>query len=63
MLNAVKAPDLQRDSRCAIHAHPSEKIAGIAIEVTDIEQKRASRPAMSRLGYDIGCLPIDESRR
>jgi hypothetical protein len=35
---------LQRDGRCAIHAHPSEsgdaKIAGIAIEVSDTEQKR-----------------------
>ncbi|HEX6497876.1 MAG TPA: pyridoxamine 5'-phosphate oxidase family protein [Micromonosporaceae bacterium] len=38
MLNAVKARDLQRDGRCAIHAHPSEggdaKVAGVAIEVT-----------------------------
>jgi hypothetical protein len=38
MLNAVKALDLQRDGRCAIHAHPSHdgdaKVAGIAIEVT-----------------------------
>ncbi|HEY7260438.1 MAG TPA: pyridoxamine 5'-phosphate oxidase family protein [Trebonia sp.] len=38
MLNAVKARDLQRDGRCAIHAHPSEggdaKVAGIAREVT-----------------------------
>ena len=38
MLNAVKAIDLQRDGRCAIHAHPAKdgdaKVAGIAIEVT-----------------------------
>jgi hypothetical protein len=38
MLNAVKAFDLQRDGRCAIHAHPSAegdaKVAGIAREVT-----------------------------
>ncbi|NJC72096.1 pyridoxamine 5'-phosphate oxidase family protein [Planosporangium thailandense] len=38
MLNAVKARDLQRDGRCAIHAHPCEsgdaKVAGIATEVT-----------------------------
>jgi hypothetical protein len=38
MLNAVKARDLQRDGRCAIHAHPTNdgdaKIAGIAHEVT-----------------------------
>jgi hypothetical protein len=37
MPNAVKALDLQRDGRCAIHAHPSKdgdaKVAGIAIEV------------------------------
>lgn len=44
MLNAVKALDLQRDRRCAIHAHPSKdgdaKVAGIASEVTG-EAKRA----------------------
>jgi Pyridoxamine 5'-phosphate oxidase len=42
MVNAVKARDLQRDGRCAIHANPSAdardmgdaKVAGIAIEVT-----------------------------
>jgi hypothetical protein len=38
MLGARKARDLQRDGRCAIHAHPSAggdaKVAGIAIEVT-----------------------------
>ena len=42
MLNAVKARDLQRDGRCAIHANPSAdardigdaKVAGVAIEVT-----------------------------
>src|SRR5215469_5116558 len=37
MPNAVKALDLQRDGRCAIHAHPGKdgdaKVAGIAIEV------------------------------
>jgi hypothetical protein len=48
MLNAVKARDLQRDGRCAIHAHPSDdardagdaKVAGIAREVTG-EAKKA----------------------
>jgi hypothetical protein len=39
MLNAVKALDLRRDGRCAIHAHPVDdgdaKVAGIAHEVTD----------------------------
>lgn len=42
MLNAVKARDLLRDGRCAIHAHPSDdarevgdaKVAGVAREVT-----------------------------
>lgn len=38
MPNAVKVLDLQRDGRCAIHAHPSEdgdaKVAGVAVEVT-----------------------------
>jgi hypothetical protein len=45
MLNAVKALDLRRDGRCAIHAHPSEsgdaKVAGIAIEVSSPEEKSA----------------------
>jgi Pyridoxamine 5'-phosphate oxidase len=38
MPNAVKALDLQRDGRCALHAHPSSdgdaKVAGVAVEVT-----------------------------
>ncbi|GGQ05268.1 hypothetical protein [Streptosporangium pseudovulgare] len=37
-LDAVKARDLQRDGRCAIHAHPGKdgdaKVAGVAVEVT-----------------------------
>ena len=44
MLGAVKARDLQRDGRCAIHAHPSDgdaKLAGVAIEVTDEAGKAA----------------------
>ncbi|WP_067185086.1 pyridoxamine 5'-phosphate oxidase family protein [Microtetraspora niveoalba] len=45
MLNAVKALDLRRDGRCAIHAHPHEggdaKVAGVAIEVTAPEAKSA----------------------
>ncbi|GAA4097941.1 MULTISPECIES: pyridoxamine 5'-phosphate oxidase family protein [Actinomadura] len=44
MLNAVKARDLRRDGRCAIHAHPAEggdaKVAGVAVEVTDPEEKK-----------------------
>ncbi|WP_084965230.1 pyridoxamine 5'-phosphate oxidase family protein [Thermoactinospora rubra] len=42
MLNAVKARDLRRDGRCAIHAHPSKdgdaKVAGVAVEVTGPEK-------------------------
>lgn len=38
MLRAVKARDLQRDGRCAIHAHPHDagdaKVAGTALEIT-----------------------------
>lgn len=52
MLNAVKAHDLRRDGRCAIHAHPQEggdaKVAGVAVEVTDPEEKR---------GYTTGSEP------
>ncbi len=44
MLGAVKARDLQRDGRCAIHAHPGDgdaKIAGVAAEVLGHEEKQA----------------------
>jgi Pyridoxamine 5'-phosphate oxidase len=44
MLGAVKARDLQRDGRCAIHAHPGDgdaKVAGVAVEVTAPEEKQA----------------------
>ncbi|MFD0689462.1 pyridoxamine 5'-phosphate oxidase family protein [Actinomadura fibrosa] len=44
MLHAVKALDLRRDGRCAIHAHPSAdgdaKVAGVAVEITDPAEKR-----------------------
>jgi hypothetical protein len=43
MLHAVKALDLRRDGRCAIHAHPCEdgdaKIAGVAYEVSGAEKE------------------------
>lgn len=38
MLDAVKARDLRRDGRFALHAHPAEgdaKLAGVAVELTD----------------------------
>lgn len=48
MLGAVKALDLRRDGRCAIHAHPADpenggdaKVAGVAVEITDPEEKKA----------------------
>lgn len=47
MINVVKALDLRRDGRCAIHAHPGDpcdggdaKDAGVAVEVTGPEEKR-----------------------
>jgi hypothetical protein len=48
MSNAVKARDLQRDGRFAIHAHPSTdigdaKITGIAVEVRDTNDEEESR--------------------
>lgn len=48
MLHAVKARDLHRDGRFAVHAHPSTdtgdaKIAGIATEVTTQAEKDALR--------------------
>jgi hypothetical protein len=46
MLGAVKARDLQRDGRFAIHAHPSTesgdaKITGVATEVNTVAEKDA----------------------
>jgi hypothetical protein len=44
MLGAVKARDLLRDGRCAIHAHPGEgdaKVSGSAVEVVDPAAQRA----------------------
>lgn len=46
MWGAVKARDLQRDPRCALHAHPSDesmqggdaKLGGRAVEVADAEE-------------------------
>jgi hypothetical protein len=47
MLGAIKARDLQRDGRFAIHAHPADngdaKIAGIATEATAQADKDALR--------------------
>ncbi|GAA4225870.1 pyridoxamine 5'-phosphate oxidase family protein [Actinomadura meridiana] len=47
MLDAMKARDLRRDGRCAVHAHPADpadggdaKVAGVAVEVTDPEEKK-----------------------
>lgn len=50
MLGAVKARDLQRDGRLAVHAHPADpategdaKVAGIATEVNGQAEKDALR--------------------
>ena len=49
MPGARKARDLQRDGRCAIHAHPSSegdaKVAGLAIEVTG-DERLEDQPAV-----------------
>ncbi|MEU7138648.1 pyridoxamine 5'-phosphate oxidase family protein [Nocardia sp. NPDC046473] len=48
MPGARKARDLQRDGRCAIHAHPSDgdaKISGTAIELTDPAAREAAGAA------------------
>ncbi len=59
MLNAVKAADLHRDGRFALHVNPGDgsmtdgdaKLAGIATEITDPELKAA---ALSGLEADPG---------
>lgn len=45
MPGAQKARDLQRDGRCAIHAHPADgdaKVSGTAIELTDPATRAAA---------------------
>lgn len=45
MPDARKVRDLQRDGRCAIHAHPSDgdaKVSGTAIELTDPAARAAA---------------------
>ncbi len=52
MPNAMKARDLLRDGRCALHSAPVDekladgdaKLAGVAVEVTDIEEIRRAWP-------------------
>jgi hypothetical protein len=65
MLGAVKARDLQRDGRCAIHAHPGEgdaKIAGVAVEVTDPAEKQALTTGTEPPGdFHAFCLDLTEA--
>jgi hypothetical protein len=46
MPDARKAHDLQRDARCAIHAHPAPdgdaKVSGAAVELTDPAARQAA---------------------
>lgn len=52
MPGSMKARDLQRDGRCALHSAPVDeklvdgdaKLAGVAVEVTDIDQIRRAWP-------------------
>ncbi len=62
MLHAVKARDLQRDGRFAIHAHPTEsgdaKIAGVATEVVAQSEKDAMRTGQEPPG-DFHAFVVD----
>ncbi|HEV3360496.1 MAG TPA: pyridoxamine 5'-phosphate oxidase family protein [Pseudonocardiaceae bacterium] len=62
MLHAVKARDLQRDGRFAIHAHPSDagdaKIAGVASEVVAQSEKDAMRTGQEPPG-DFHAFVVD----
>ncbi|MBF6330226.1 pyridoxamine 5'-phosphate oxidase family protein [Nocardia transvalensis] len=47
MPGAVKARDLQRDGRCAIHAHPGDgdaKVMGVAVEITGSDKAAFESP-------------------
>ncbi|MFD2766754.1 pyridoxamine 5'-phosphate oxidase family protein [Micromonospora eburnea] len=65
MLDAVKARDLQRDGRCAIHAHPAEggdaKVAGIAIEVTGREKEAYITGSEPPGGFHAFRLDLEEA--
>ncbi len=63
MLHAVKARDLQRDGRFALHAHPSTdtgdaKIAGVATEVLGQSDRDALRTGAEPSG-DFHAFVID----
>jgi hypothetical protein len=61
MLGARKAKDLQRDGRCAIHAHPYEggdaKVAGVAVEVSGPE--KVTYTTGSEPGGDLHAFRLD----
>ncbi|MER7586743.1 pyridoxamine 5'-phosphate oxidase family protein [Micromonospora sp. NPDC127501] len=65
MLNAVKARDLQRDGRCAIHAHPAKggdaKVAGLAIEVTGSEKATYTSGGEPPGGFHAFRLELEEA--
>ena len=65
MLNAVKARDLQRDGRCAIHAHPTAggdaKVAGVAIEVTGRDKATYASGAEPAGGFHAFRLELEEA--
>ncbi|WP_433386904.1 pyridoxamine 5'-phosphate oxidase family protein [Micromonospora sp. KLBMP9576] len=65
MLNAVKARDLQRDGRCAIHAHPTKggdaKVAGVAIEVTGGAKDAYTSGAEPPGGFHAFRLELEEA--
>ena len=60
MPGAIKARDLQRDGRFALHANPGDgtmeggdaKVAGVAVEVTDEAELAAFREEVGAPGLD-----------
>ncbi|MFC4584746.1 pyridoxamine 5'-phosphate oxidase family protein [Sphaerisporangium corydalis] len=65
MLHAVKALDLRRDGRCAIHARPRNdgdaKVAGVANEVTGVEKKAYTTGSEPPGGFHAFRLDLHEA--
>ncbi|NUP41153.1 MAG: pyridoxamine 5'-phosphate oxidase family protein [Streptomyces sp.] len=65
MPNAVKALDLRRDGRCAIHAHPHEdgdaKLAGVAHEVLGAEKQAYTTGSEPPGGFHAFRLDLSEA--
>ena len=68
MPGSVKALDLGRDGRCALHAHPGDgsmdggdaKVSGVAVEVTDAADRAAYLEHLAKAAAEGDEVPGDD---